>query len=210
MALATARTFGGIGSIMILLFVLQPWGTLLAIVGWVLVLIAVNNIADVVGDRSILRNAMIAVVLAIVGIAVGVLHFAKLNGWITSSGLGSLRNLNSTSFTSGHVTGLGGLVVGAVIGLVLIWVFLLPSAVFLRRSFSKIASRLNVKMFATAALLYLVGAGLTIVAIGFVVLFVADLLMVVAFFSMPDDTSLEPPPRPMVIPPPPPPVLSLP
>jgi uncharacterized membrane protein len=216
-SLSTARTFGGIGSIMILLFVLQPWGTLLAIVGWVLVLIAVNNIADVVGDRSILRNAMIAVVLAIVGIAVGVLvllssvlHFAKLNGWITSSGLGSLRNLNSTSFTSGHVTGLGGLVVGAVIGLVLIWVFLLPSAVFLRRSFSKIASRLNVKMFATAALLYLVGAGLTIVAIGFVVLFVADLLMVVAFFSMPDDTSLEPPPRPMVIPPPPPPVLSLP
>jgi uncharacterized membrane protein len=202
---------------MILLFVFQPWGTLVAIVGWVLVLIAVNNIADVVGDRSIFRNAMVAAVLAIVGIAVGVLvllasvlHFAQLNGWITSSSLGSLRNLNSTSFTSGHITGVGDLVVGAVIGFVLIWAFLLPSAIFLRRSFTKIASRLNVKMFATAALLYLVGAGLTIIAIGFVVLFVADLLMVVAFFSMPDDTSLEPPPRPMGIPPPPPQVPSAP
>ncbi|MGD0636957.1 MAG: DUF996 domain-containing protein [Nitrososphaerales archaeon] len=216
-SLSKARTFGAIGSIMILLFLYQPWGTLLAIVGWVLVLIAVKNIADVVGDRSIFRDAIIAVVLAIVGIAVGVLvllasvlHFAQLNGWITSSSLSSLRNLNSTSFTSGHVTGLGGLVAGAVVGLVLIWVFLLPSAIFLRRSFTKISSRLNVKMFATAALIYLVGAGLTIVAIGFVVLFVADLLMVFAFFSMPDDTSLEPPPRPMVIPPPPPPVPSVP
>jgi len=202
---------------MILLFVFQPFGTLLAIVGWILVLIAVNNIADVVGDRSILKNAIIAVILAIVGIAVGVLvllssvlHFANLNGWVTSSGLGSLRNLNSTSFSSGHITGLGGLVVGAAIGLVLIWVFLLPSAIFLRRSFTSVATRLNVKMFATAALLYLVGAGLTIVVVGFVILLVADLLMVVAFFSMPDDTSLEPPPRPMVIPPPPPPVPSVP
>ncbi len=195
---------------MILLFVFQPWGTLIAIVGWVLVLIAVKNIADVVGDASIFKNMLVAVILAIVGIAVGVLvvlatvlHFARLNGFDTS-GLAALQDLNRTSFTSGHVTGIGGLVVGALVGLVLIWAFLLPSAVFLRRGFTKIASRLNVKMFATAALVYLVGAALTIVVIGLAVLFLADLLMVVAFFSMPDDTSLEPPPRPMEIPPPPP------
>ncbi len=208
-SLSTARTFGGIGSLMILLFVFQPWGTLLAIVGWILVLIAVSNIADVVKDRSIFRDMMIAVVLAIVGIVIGVLvviasalRFVHQNGWDSSSGLAALRSLNRTSFASGNVVGLGPLVVGAVVGLVLIWVFLIPSAIFLRRAFTKVSTRLNVKMFATAALVYLIGAALTIVVVGLAVLFVADILIVVAFFSMPDDTSLEPPPTPMDIPPP--------
>ena len=118
------------------------------------------------------------------------------------SGLGLSRNLNSTSFTSGQVVDLSVLIVGVVVGLALIWVFYLVSAIFLRRAFTKVASRLNVKMFATAALLYLIGAALTIVLVGLVVLFIADILMVVAFFSMPDDTSLQPPPTPMTIPPP--------
>ena len=210
-SLSTARTFGGIGSIMILLFVFQPFGTLLSIVGWILVLIAVNNIADVVGDRSIFTDTIIAVVLAIVGIAVGALvvlasvaRFTSLNGLTMFSGPNSLRSLNGTSFSSGQLAGLGGLVVGVVGGLVLVWVFYLISAVFLRRGFRKISSRLNVKMFATAALLFLIGAALTIVVVGLLVLFVAEILMVVAFFSMPDDTSTQPPPRPMVISPPPP------
>jgi len=195
---------------MILLFVFQPWGTLLAIIGWVLVLIAVSNIADVAKDRSIFRDMMIAVILAIVGTVIGVLvviasalRFVHQNGWDSSSGLAALRSLNRTSFASGSVVGLGPLVVGAVVGLVLIWIFLIPSAIFLRRAFTKVSTRLNVKMFATAALVYLIGAALTIIVVGLAVLFVADILMVVAFFSMPDDTSLEPPPTPMVIPPPP-------
>ncbi|MDA4114680.1 MAG: DUF996 domain-containing protein [Thaumarchaeota archaeon] len=211
-SLSTARTFGGIGSILILLFIVPVVGTLLSVIGWILVLIAVNNIADVVGDRSIFRDAIIAVVLAIVGIVVGVAvvfgsfaRFAGLNGLNMFSGLDLSRNLNSTSFTSGQVVDLSFLIVGVVGGLALIWVFYLVSAIFLRRTFTKVASRLNVKMFATAALLYLIGAALTIILIGLVVLFIADILMVVAFFSMPDDTSMEPPPTPITIPPPPPP-----
>jgi uncharacterized membrane protein len=98
------------------------------------------------------------------------------------------------------------LIVGVVGGLALIWGFYIVSAIFLRRAYTKIATRLNVKMFATAALLYLIGAALTIIVVGLVVLFIADILMVVAFFSMPDDTSLQPAPRPVTIPPPPPPV----
>ena len=99
---------------MILLFVFQPWGTLLAIIGWILVLIAVSNIADVVKDRSIFRDMMIAVILAIVGIVIGVvvviasaLRFVHQNGWDSSSGLAALRSLNRTSFASGSVVGLG-------------------------------------------------------------------------------------------------------
>ena len=188
-------------------------GSILSIIGWILVLVAVDNIAGFVGDRSIFKDALVAGVVAIVGIAAGVLvilasvlRFARDNGLTLVSGPHSLRTLNATSFSSGQVAGVGALLVGSVLGLVLLWIFFVVSAIFLRRSFAKIGSRLNVKMFATAALLYLVGAALTIVLVGFVVTFVADILMVIAFFSMPDDTMVEPPPRPMTIPPPPPPV----
>jgi len=210
-SLSTARTFGGIGSILVLLFIVPAVGVLLSIVGWILILVAVDNIAGAVGDRSIFKETLIAGILAIVGIAAGavvalasLLRFTRLNGLTLLSGTHSLRSLNATSFTSGQVTGVGGLIVGVLVGLVLIWAFFLVSAVFLRRAFTKIATRLNVKMFATAALLYLIGAALTIVAVGLIVIFIADILMVVAFFSMPDDTTVGPPPRPDVIPPPPP------
>jgi uncharacterized membrane protein len=210
-SLSTARTFGGIGSLLVLLFIIPAVGTILSVIGWILILVAVSNIADVVGDRSIFKDTVIAVILAIVGIVVGavvilgsVLRFTRLNGMTLLSGPNSLRDLNGTSFSSGNLVGLGGLVVGALIGLALIWVFYVVSAIFLRRGFTKIAGRLNVKMFATAALLYLIGAALTIVVVGLVVIFIADIMMVVAFFSMPDDISTQPPPTPMVIPPPPP------
>ncbi|MGA2664508.1 MAG: DUF996 domain-containing protein [Nitrososphaerales archaeon] len=210
-SLSTARTFGGIGSIMVLLFIIPGFGSILSIIGWILVLIAVYNIAGFVGDRSIFKDALVSGVVAIVGIAAGVLvilasvlRFVHANGLTLVSGPHSLRTLNATSFSSGQVTGVGGLVVGSVLGLVILWIFFLVSAIFLRRSFTKIATRLNVKRFATAALLYLIGAALTIVLVGFVVTFVADILMVIAFFSMPDYTMVEPRPRPMTIPPPPP------
>lgn len=209
-SLSTARTFGGVGSILVLLFIVPGIGALLSVIGWILILIAVDNIAGVVGDRKVFTDTLISAILAIVGIVVGVLvvlasvlRFAHLNGLTLIMGPHSLRTLNSTSFTSGQLTGVGGLVVGALIGLAVIWVFFIVSAVYLRRSFTGIAAKLNVGMFGTAALLYLIGAALTIVAVGFIVIFIADILMVVAFFSMPDDTSREPPPTPAVIPPPP-------
>src|SRR3990172_2592872 len=70
-SLAQAKTLGGIGSILIILSVVPSAGPLLAIIGLVLVLVAVKYISDAVGDRSIFNNMIVAVVLAIVGLAVG-------------------------------------------------------------------------------------------------------------------------------------------
>ena len=62
------------------------------------------------------------------------------------------------------------------------------SGVFLRKSFNAIASGLSVKMFRTAALLYFLGAILTVVIVGFLLIFVASILQVVAFFSIPENS----------------------
>lgn len=107
-SLSTARTFGGVGSILVLLFVVPGIGAILSVIGWILILIAVDNIAGAVGDRKIFTDTLIAAILAIVGIVVGVLvvlgsvlRFAHLNGLTLLTGPHSPRTLNSTSFTSG-------------------------------------------------------------------------------------------------------------
>jgi hypothetical protein len=66
------------------------------------------------------------------------------------------------------------------------WIFTIISAIFLKRSYEKISQRLNVNAFATAGLLYLIGAALTIVLVGFLILLIALIFQVVAYFSIQD------------------------
>jgi len=71
-------------------------------------------------------------------------------------------------------------------GLLVAWVFLIVSALFLRRAYGTMSSELGVGTFRTAAALYLVGAALTIVVVGFILLLVAQILQAMAYFSIPD------------------------
>jgi Protein of unknown function (DUF996) len=66
----------------------------------------------------------------------------------------------------------------ALIGSVLI------SAVYVRKTYGSIASKLKVHMFETAGLVYLIGAATTIILVGFVLLLVAQILVILAFFAI--------------------------
>jgi uncharacterized membrane protein len=161
--LSQAKMLGGIGSILVFI----PF---VSVLGYILVIIAVNGIANDLQDRSIFRNMLGSVIAGIAGALLGAVVVIEV---LTGSFSGSL-------------------VAGLITLLLLSWVCLLLSAIFLRRSYGAIASRLGVGIFKTAATLYLVGAALTIVLIGFLVLFVAQILQAVAYFSMP----AQPPPSP--------------
>jgi len=63
-------------------------------------------------------------------------------------------------------------------------VMFIVAAYFQRKSYNVIATRLNVGMFRTAAFAYLIGAALVIILVGFIILFIAQVLFVVAFFSI--------------------------
>lgn len=56
----------------------------------------------------------------------------------------------------------------------------------MKQSYDLIAEETGVGMFHTVALLYIVGAVLTIVLIGALLLLIAAILEVIAFFSLPD------------------------
>ena len=193
--LSQAKTLGGVGSILLLLTIVPSVGAILGIVGLILILLAVKYISDAVSDKAIFNNAILAVILTMVGIVIAaIVVVSYLFSYI---GLGNLSSLPG-SFSSGNLPpgGLVPLLTTIILALAAVWIFYLVSAIFLKRSFDAISTKLNVSMFRTAALIYLIGAALAIVLVGFILVFVAEILFIVAFFSIPEALPSEPAPKP--------------
>ena len=161
-SLSSAKTLGGVGGILVFL----PF---VSLVGWILILLATKEISETVQDKSIFDDALLAAITAIIGAVVFVAFIVtgSITGLFTF-GLGFPRFLLFFG------------ILGAF------WVFTIISAIFLKRSYEKISQRLNVSAFATTGLLYLIGAALTIVFVGFLILLVALIFQVVAYFSIQD------------------------
>ena len=183
-SLPEARILGGIGSILVVLAVIPIplLGTALSLVGYVLILIAVKFISDALRDRSIFANYLVAALFAFLGVVVaGMLLIAALAQLPVLEGI--LQPLIPLPRFTENV--LLNLLLGLFLALVSVWAAYIVSAIFLRRSFASIASGLNVGLFTTAALVYLIGAVLIVVFVGFLVILVAQILQTIAFFSLP-------------------------
>ncbi len=185
-SLSEARILGGIGSILVILAAIPIFllGTILSLAGFVLILIAVKFISDELRDRSIFTNMLIAAVLTILGVILaGILLIAALAQLPFLEGF--LQPLIPLPrFTESAVL---NLIIGLLLALVTVWAAYTASAVFLRRSFASIASGLKVEMFNTAALIYLIGSLLVgVFFFGFLLIIVAQILQVLAFFSLPE------------------------
>ncbi len=157
--LSQAKTLGAIGSILVFI----PF---VSIVGYILLIIAVKDISDDLHDGTIFNNLVIAAITGIVGALAG--------GFIVFGAIAAVAAFTISAF------------LGVITGLLIVWIALIISAVFLKRSYDTMGEKLGVKMFKTAATLYLAGAALTIVFVGFILLFVAQILQAVAYFSIPD------------------------
>jgi uncharacterized membrane protein len=189
-SLNEVKTLGGIGALLTLLSLVPTVGAVLAIVGAILVLVAIKYASDILGDSKIFTNMLYAVVIGIVAVVVGVVAVVSIV--FQAIGLGYLSSSFAytppSTLAAGDIIGLLGTV---LIGLAVVWVLLLVSSIFIRRSYSELGKRLNVGLFGTAGLLYLIGAALTIILVGFILIFIAEILLLVAFFSI--NTQMPPP-----------------
>jgi uncharacterized membrane protein len=158
--LGDAKTLGGIGAILLLI----PG---ISIIGYILILIATKHVSDELGDKSVFNNMLYAVISGIVGVAAAA--FIIVTGAVFSA-----------------VTLAASAIAGIAVGLAIAWVALIISAIFIRRAYDTMATRLNVGSFRTAGILYLIGAILTVILVGFLVLFVAAIFQIIAFFGIPD------------------------
>ena len=181
-SLSDARTLGGIGSLLVLFTPVPNVGWILGIAGLVMILAAVRNISEVVGDKEICHDMRTAVVLAVGAIAVGTVTVIgavyQVLGMGTFSGS---KFVLASNITTGDWFGLAVVV---AVGVLVVEGFLVASAVFVRKSLKIVSSKLNIKRFETAGLLYLIAAASAIVVVGFILLFVAEILLAISFFSI--------------------------
>lgn len=182
--LNNAKTFGGIGALLSLIGGFIPLvGPVVALLGLILLFVAVKYIADVTKDQPIFKHYLMSFILTVIAIiATAAMMFVALGGF---SLLAAFQNMNITNPTA--VWGTLGISIGIVIAaLVVGWILLVLGAYYLRKSYNRIAKQTNVDMFRTTGKIYFIGAITLIIVIGALILLVAKILEIVAYFSLPD------------------------
>jgi uncharacterized membrane protein len=217
-SLREARAMGGVGSILvllsplILLTIFIPPLTFFAdvilsiiiasgiadLTGWILILVAIKKISDAVNDREIFKNVLLAVIIP--WVAIGVVLAVGL-GLVMYAGP-TIAKVDGNYLAEGGYSGTDvvlpplptflNLPIITLMMLLGTWAALIASAWFLKRGYELIAVRTGTKTFRTVGRLYFYGALLVIVLTGVILAFVAVILQIKAFFSLPESPPAQP------------------
>ena len=195
MTLQSNKTLGGVGALLMVIspFLVSGFTLLVGLVGLILVLIAVKGLSDHYKEASIFNNTLYGVILSIVGGAVFVAalfvtalsFFTNVLGIELSTALSDPTAFSNIDWAEAIVFENLMAHVAALVGsLLILFIFVVVAAIFYRKSLTTLAEKTGVSLFGTAGLLLLIGAVLTIIAIGFLLIWVALILLTVAFFQI--------------------------
>jgi len=184
--LNNAKTIGGIGALLIILGLVPSIGPILGIIGFILVFVAVKYISDETKDKSIFNNFLYFFITAIVAIVVSISILTI--AFLEAGGMSYIMELQNLAYTDPTAVwnAIQPVLPGIIAALAALWILLLISVIFLRKSYDKIGELTKVKWFNTTALLLLIGAATLIIVIGFLIILVGLVLEIIAFFSLPD------------------------
>jgi uncharacterized membrane protein len=213
MTVESSKMFGGIGAILMFVGVLPTINYLgiLEIIGLILVLVALRNLADFYREGGIFKNAIYGAAVAVIGvIIIGVLAVAVVlsnlkdlliqlyPGW--NGDWSTLQSMtpNTTNFDPANIFQLVG---GLLVVLVIAWVLAIIASFFIYRSLKQVSNKSNVGLFGTAGLILLIGAIIPI--IGLILMWVSALILAIAFFTLkpqeqPIATVISPPHPPTI------------
>jgi uncharacterized membrane protein len=199
--LESSKNLGGIGAILLLVGTLPVLSSysfgVLALVGIVIILVALNSLANIYKERGIFNNSLYGLIVGIVGavIAVVVIVVAVLSNLKTLleqvypswngqwSSISSLSGMTPNTSNLTHST-VVSVLEGVLVAFVILWIFIIVWAIFVRQSLKMLSDKSSVGLFSTAGLLLIIGAALTIVIIGLLIMWIGVLLMVIAFFQI--------------------------
>jgi uncharacterized membrane protein len=161
-------------------------GLVVDIIGLILVFIAVKYIADVAKNEEIFKNYLLnfifSIIAIIAAIAIMLMAFGAMGGWAFITSLQSAQITDFNSFMSYF----SGLIAGCVVALFVGWILLVLGAVYYRRSYNLIADATKVDLFRTTGFVYFIGAILLIIVVGAIILLIAKILEIIAYFSLPE------------------------
>ena len=197
MTLESSKTLGGIGAILMFVGIIPYISTygIVELVGLILVLVGLHGLGTYYREGGIFRNAMYGVAAGIVGVVIAavtvfVVVLSNITdlitqlypGW-TPGDWASLQGMTPNT-SNLDPTALFPFIAGILVVFVILWVFAIIATFFMRRSFKQVSNKSTVGLFGTAGLLLLIGAFLTIVLIGFILIWIAVLLVAIAFFML--------------------------
>lgn len=215
MTLESSKILGGVGAILMFVGILPyiSYFGILELVGLILVLVGLYGLGSFYNERGIFNNALYGVIMGIVGVVVAVVVavvvvltsltsfiYQIFPGW--NGDWTSLAGLTPDVSSLTDLSGIWSFIAGILVVFVVLWVFAIVAAFLVRRGLRQASDKTSVGLFSTAGLLLLVGAVLTVVVIGFILIWIAALLLAVAFFTVksaqaPMATAAPPPPTPV-------------
>jgi uncharacterized membrane protein len=137
------------------------------IIRTVLIIFAMRYISDATNDRSIFSNGLLSVIFIILGNIYAIIIIYDVE-WALPADM-MLEIMRS----------------GLLLSFFIEFALFLLRAIYLMKSFNRIAELLNVNYFRIATVLFFIGSMLTIVLIGFYIILFAIIFMIIAFFSLP-------------------------
>lgn len=223
MTLESSKNLGGIGAILLFIgvipFVQYLW--VIGLVGVVLILVALHDLSNYYNAKGIFRNAIYGIITGIVGIITAVVvavaailaNLSNIKDFISTlypgwngdwASLSGLTPDTSNINPSDVVPFVTGILLVVIVVLVVVWIFAIISAFFVRRSLKEVSAKSNVGSFGTAGILLLIGAFLIIIfGLGLLLMWIAALILAIAFFTMkpqePQMATVTSPPPPTTV-----------
>ena len=197
MSIENSRILGGVGALLMFIGIIPyiNYFGVIELIGLILVMVALYNFGSHYREGGIFNNALYGLIIGIVG---GVVSVAA----VIITVLTSLTDFLYALFPdwNGDWTALSGLtpnpsnlsldiivpfLAGIFAVLIILWVFSIISAFFVRRSLGTLSVKSGVGLFSTAGLLLLIGAVLIILfGIGLILIWISALLLAIAFFRI--------------------------
>ena len=173
-----SKTLAMEGSILLVLGVVPYVGWVLGIIGIILLMRGIKEFANYYQDNEIYKNALTGVkfyIIALIAAAVAITSIVV--GVATATGFTFKAPF---AFTAGFAAGL----IVFFAGLVVAFVFFVLASTHLRKTFDTLAQKSGEHSFTTAASLLWWGSLLTIIGVGFIMIFIAWIFAVIGFFTM--------------------------
>jgi len=182
--LSEAKILGGIGAILMLIgsFAVPGIG---AIIGLILVFIAVRYISKETKDESIFDNYLMHFICIIIAIVAATLIFFISIGGFSLTFFTALESVEFTDINSVW-SFFEPYIFLWIVATVVAWVFLIISAQYLKKSYNSIAQHTKINLFSKTGLIFFIGAITTIIAIGFLIIIVAKIFEIIAYLSLPE------------------------
>jgi uncharacterized membrane protein len=171
------KILGGVGSILSLLGGLPQVGSLLALSGFIMVLIAIFNLEKSLKEKGIFSKFLIgsllswfvSFVISLSLIAFILLAPAAISLWTKAKPFLLL----------------------IILFFLFCWVLIIFGSYLIKKSYEKIAMLTKERKFAQAGFFNFIGAITLIVLVGFILSCVGQIFAILAFFSLPDELKRE-------------------